>query len=214
VPADLSFLPDFQRARLADFRRDVRAGRATVLIGAGVSRRAGMADGWTLANRLAEGRGVPSTLAGDLIAVCDHLDSVYGAPWLRRELAQMLDDERIPLSDAHQLLARIPFSSYYTTNVDRLTEWALADAGRSHSTLFLDPDAALLPIGKCPVVKLHGTIDHPHTMVFPSGDFDRFSGLMERLLFQAATATNLLIVGYRGTDPNFLAYPGCRETSG
>jgi hypothetical protein len=82
-------------------------------------------------------------------------------------------------------------------------EWALMDGGRSFSTVFLDPDAALMGGGKTPVVKLHGAIDHPHTMVFTSGDFDAFSGLMENRIFGATAFEALLVVGYRGSDPNF-----------
>jgi NAD-dependent SIR2 family protein deacetylase len=177
MPASIDFLPEFQRRRLAEFRERLRVGRAAVLIGAGVSRRAGQPDGPTLARSLSKGQGLPPETGDDLIATCDALEKLHGRPWLNQELARLLDNERLPLSDVHQLLARIAFSAYYTTNVDRLMEWALMDGGRSFSTVFLDPDAALMGGGKTPVVKLHGAIDHPHTMVFTSGDFDAFSGL-------------------------------------
>ncbi len=200
----INFLPMAQQKRLEELQRDIAAGRVCVLIGAGVSFRSGMVDGPSLARALADGRGLGAATDGDLIATCDALEQEYGSAWLRQTLAPLLNDEGIPLSDAHRILARSSYAAYFTTNVDRLTEWALEDAGVPCSPVFLPQDAALLNNGRRPVIKIHGTIDHPHTMVFTSSEMAAFEGLMADLLRQVLEQKQLLIVGYRGTDPNFL----------
>jgi hypothetical protein len=168
--------------------------------------RAGLPDGRALANRLAKLSACGDD--DDLIALCDRIEGHHGRAFLRRQLVQVLDDECVPLSDAHQLLARISFASYVTTNVDRLMEWALRDAERRPGPIFLETDPELLRLNRVPVIKLHGDLDHPFTLVFSTDDFAQFETRkpgFQRLLWQALSDHSLVIVGYRGTDPNFVS---------
>lgn len=206
---NLDFLSPGERARLADYRENfIRRGRAAVLIGAGVSLRAGLPNGPTLARALCGVAGIEDDPQDDLISVCDRIVAQHGAPYLHRQLASALDDEATPLSDAHQILARIDFSSYVTTNVDRLMEWALRDAAKRPGALFLSTDTELLRLNRVPVIKPHGDLGHPHTMIFSTADFAAFENrrpAFQRLLHSALEDSCLLIVGYRGDDPNFRA---------
>jgi len=202
---NIDFLSLAEQKRLYEFKEKfIDKNKAGLLVGAGVSRRSGMPDGNTLAKRLSEIGGVPT---GNLITVCDRLEELQGITWLRRKLLEFLDDEAVPPGDIHQITARTPFSFYLTTNVDRLMERAIKNAGKSCSAIFYQQDIELLKGNKVPVIKFHGTIEHPHTMVFTSRDFQEFSKkkpAFENLLKVLLSISPMIIVGYSAADPNFL----------
>jgi hypothetical protein len=163
-----------------------------------------MPDGRALAAQLAEIGGVPE---GDLISVCDKIENTHGTTWLKRKLAVLLDDESIPPSDVHQIASRTPYAYYLTTNVDRLMERAMKDANKSYTSIFLPQDIALLKGNKIPVIKFHGTVEHPHTMVFSTKEFNEFSQkktAFETLLKHLLSTTSLLVVGYNAADKDFI----------
>ncbi|MGD2085794.1 MAG: tetratricopeptide repeat protein [Candidatus Aminicenantes bacterium] len=202
---NIDFLKLAEQKRLCEFKKKfIDKNKAGILVGAGVSIRSGIPGGNTLAKKLSENGGVP---AGNLITVCDRLEEVQGGTFFRRKLLELLDDEDLIPGDIHQITARTPFSFYLTTNVDRLMERAIKNAGKSCSIIVNQQDIELLKVNKVPVIKFHGTIDHPHTMVFTSKHFQEFSKkkpAFENLLKHLLSASPLIIVGYSASDPNFL----------
>ena len=132
----IDFLPLPQQKRLAEFRkRFVETGQAVLLLGPQIGVRSGLPDESTIWERLAEAGGLPLQPPLDL---CVDIVRTHGSEWMHRHLAELLDDEAAPLSDIHQIAARIDFRAYMTTNTDRLMEWALKDAGRAHRSIFFD----------------------------------------------------------------------------
>ena len=112
------------------------------------------------------------------------------------------------LTASHQALTRLPIKELFTTNYDELIETAYRVKGSavrvsSSPKEFLDNVAAVQDIH---LVKLHGTVQHPDTVVFTRSDFARsrsersqmFNHLVSR--FQYST---FLFVGFSLTDPNF-----------
>ncbi len=193
----IDFLPLPQQKRLAEFRkRFVETGQAVLLLGPQIGVRSGLPDESTIWERLAEAGGLPLQPPPDL---CDDIVRIHGSECLHRHLAELLDDEAAPLSDIHQIAARIDFRAYMTTNTDRLMEWALKDAGRAHRSIFFEPDKVLLPDDKTLMVKFCGSVEHPHTL---SPYFDP-SRIPVEILFCSATTTAGLVrdrrVGGSGT---------------
>ena len=202
---NIDYLTEAEKKRLEEFKETlIIRKKAGILIGAGISLRSGMPDGKTLAAKLAKIGGVPE---GELISVCDNIENKQGMPWLKRKLAELLDDETKSPSDIHYITSRTPYSYYLTTNLDRLMERAIEHVGKSYAPIFLPQDMALFKGDKIPVIKFHGTVEHPHTMVFSTKDFQKFSQkkpAFENLLRHLLSATSLLIVGYNASDQDFL----------
>lgn len=62
----------------------------------------------------------------------------------------------------HRILARLPISTYWTTNYDKLVEKALEDAGKRPDVKYTDDQLALtVPHRDAVVYKMHGDISEP-----------------------------------------------------
>jgi len=126
---------------------------------------------------------------------------------LRAELAKPVS----PPEATHRPIVKTPYTSIVTTNFDTLLEDAYAlwsDEGvpkcptgvqlGSHGTLLLDRTFFIL--------KAHGTIHDPSSLVFTSEDYRRithanpaFQSMMAAILLSHA----VVFVGYSLSDPNF-----------
>jgi hypothetical protein len=149
----------------------------TILVGAGVSRPAGLATGQDLLALLAAGRGEAS--AGSLVdwyvrtfggwPSYEAIACAQGSADGRTSPAELFEPTRaeraagvkVPQA-AHQALARLASAGYIrlfvTTNFDRLIETALADAGVPARVVApaTGVDPLVLPPDRVTVVKLHG----------------------------------------------------------
>ena len=127
--------------------------------------------------------------------------------FLRRQFASKPGDHD-RLTASHQALTRLPVKELFTTNYDELIETAYNVKGvpirvSSSPKEFLDNVATQQDIH---LVKLHGTIQHPDTIVFTRSDYARsrlersqmFNQLVGRFQF-----STFLFVGFSLTDPNF-----------
>ncbi|NJN68329.1 MAG: CHAT domain-containing protein [Chloroflexaceae bacterium] len=135
------------------------------------------------------------------------------------EAVGKLHRERSPV-EPHQVLARLPFPTLITTNMDRLMEQALAAAGKKPQVIFCpwntyiernyemrdaDPD-----VDHPLVYPLFGRIEEPETMVLTEDDhFDFLIGvtnnrdLIPGVIRRALADTALLFLGFEIDDWNF-----------
>jgi hypothetical protein len=116
-------------------------------------------------------------------------------------------DERRKQSAQHQALARCDrLRTIYTTNFERHIEEALIEGGRKVTTLarledFMRP---VDPEG-CQVVKFHGDLAFPETVVLTEGQFfDRFrlEAAPDQRLRSDLLSNVFLFLGYSFSDPN------------
>lgn len=129
----------------------------------------------------------------------------------RNELVSLLQDwlrfppDR-PLPRAHQVLSAIPWQAIITTNYDHLIERALDENRVSHRKLVLDPSFTLGTPDQLNVLKIHGDLDVPTSLVITRGDFDdfdrRYPSIQSYLSFLARTSI-FLFVGYGLRDRDF-----------
>jgi hypothetical protein len=145
--------------------------------------------------------------------------------FLREQFASRPNDER-RLTRSHHELTKLPLKLLFTTNYDELIEIAFRSAGldlrvsatqdefRAHAQQ--RPDRHL--------IKLHGSIDRPETIVLTRDDYAasrRERAEMFRYLGHELRYTKFLFVGFSLSDPNFallyddarLAFDGALPTS-
>ena len=193
------FLDPTAQTLLAEFAKHLNGNRACVLLGDRLSPRSGLPDDPQLARLLAEKAGLSYR---DAEMTFLQAEEQFGQARIRQWLAELLEDEDKPLSDVCQILARAPFKTYLTTQMDRLLEWGLKDAGRNGLPLFLPADRASLgQAGKDIILKLRGTVEHPHTL-WPRRQ-PLFNPDMEKLARGCVAGRALLIVGFDVSDPAF-----------
>jgi hypothetical protein len=127
--------------------------------------------------------------------------------FLREQFAVELND-RTPLSRSHEELVALPVSLLFTTNYDELIEFAFQRAGVS-VRVSADPEEFAVNQREKPdrhVVKVHGTISRPSTIVLTRRDYAESRQNRAELLRVLATElrySTFLFVGFSLFDPNF-----------
>jgi hypothetical protein len=185
--------------------RHAHAGRLVPFIGAGVSATAGLPLWSNLVAALADGR-LPADERRDFEQL-DVLDQAHVLRHLHpdratfaRAVADRTRAERYGLAPA--LLAGLPSREAVTLNYDELYETAAADIGRRPAVL---PEETVGPDGHW-LLKLHGTVARPGTIVLTREDYLGYGRGREALsaLAKAMLLTrHLLFVGFGLADDHF-----------
>ena len=138
------------------------------------------------------------------------MEHPQGLPWFidkMRESFHATDvDERRRRSRQHQALAQRDFRTIYTTNFEHHVEEALRDAGKQAMVLPRLEDF-MLPVapGACQVVKFHGDLASPQTVVLTESHyFDRFrlEAAPDQRLRSDLLSNVFLFLGYSLSDVN------------
>jgi hypothetical protein len=147
--------------------------------------------------------------AGKLLEVAEHCKAQLGNRYVNVLSARLgADDGDLP--EPHQIIVRLPFSGVVTTNYDNLIETAyqkLTNVSLKAPT-HEDTDVlgTLLFDGNFFVLKAHGNLDRPSTLVLTSSDYRdilhsnaAFSAFFSSILMSKA----VLFIGYSLNDPDF-----------
>lgn len=106
----------------------------------------------------------------------------------------------------HDVLARLPIDTVWTTNYDRLLEKAYEDAGRLVEVKLSIQNLAQARKGRdVTVYKMHGCVSQPHDAVLTKQDYEIYD--LDRRLFTDSLKGDfiektLLFLGFSFTDPN------------
>jgi NAD-dependent SIR2 family protein deacetylase len=120
-------IEEFVSKYLVELRED----NAAVFVGAGMSKSAGFVDWIGLLSPIAKGLGLDAKKESNLIALTQYHINANAAN--RYQLNQLLVDNFSDLrepTENHEILARLPVRTYWTTNYDRLIEKALEADGK------------------------------------------------------------------------------------
>ncbi|WP_437713000.1 nSTAND1 domain-containing NTPase [Sorangium sp. So ce448] len=165
--------PDLNRRDLEALRRFARAlrgGRALLLLGPELSARCGLPSVADLVRHFKQATGAPND---DLRTLCSLYQQEHDPKGLRDELLELLDDWHKPLAPVHQLVAQLPVRHVVTTAVDRQIEEACRQLRRPFCVFSLPQDLAWSRHDLLSILKIRGTLEHPHTLVFSHEDYAR-----------------------------------------
>jgi len=187
-----------------------RSGRSLIVcLGAGVSIAAGMPSWNSLVKELVEQR-VPlaesevfknevsnypiGINAGELLEfIAKDIGAKTIVDYIRAKT------EHLQPTELHTALAKLPASTFITTNYDTLLEKTFSSLGERFNVVMNDEDVSLLNAEKPAIIKLHGSIENPQTIVFSLRKESTSRGNREVLdsYLRALFATSLvLFVGY------------------
>lgn len=100
---------------------------------------------------------------------------------------------------AHKILAWLPFAAYITSNYDQFLERQLKHEDRRPSVVIENEDLARIRRVSVPVIKYHGCISKPETIVATTQDHKRLHTelkLVRQLIAINLAQSNLLVIGH------------------
>jgi hypothetical protein len=185
----------------------VRGGDAALFIGAGLSMPVGFLDWKGLLQECADELQLDLRREHDLVAVAQYYLNAKGGE--RGDLTSILRTEFDRLSvpsENHEIIARLPIRTVWTTNYDTVIERAYDAAHRSVDVKRRDQDIPVVrQKSDARLYKMHGDVSEPFEMVICKEDYERYP--VKHQLFQSALEVDLLsktflFLGFGFTDPN------------
>jgi hypothetical protein len=116
-----------------------------------------------------------------------------------------VSDEQLKASQVHQLIVRLDFPIIYTTNYDHLLERAYQLNGKPFNKVVSARDLARSDPALPTIVKFHGDLDDPSSVVLAETDYFRrlsFEHPLDIKLAADALGKAVLFVGYSVSDIN------------
>jgi SIR2-like domain/CHAT domain len=146
--------------------------------------------------------------AGKLLEIADHCREALGQRY-HNILSEQLRGETGDIPEPHKIIVQLPFSAVVTTNYDKLLERSYANQSswpKTPTHLDVDMLGPLLFDGSFFILKAHGDIDRPESMVLTTRDYQQiihanpaFNAIFSAILLTKA----ILFIGYSLNDPDF-----------
>lgn len=201
---------------------NLRAHHAAVLVGAGFSRNAERIDGankhmpgWDeLADIFCNQLGMDKNIVRytDPLSLAQEVEVLYGKPYLNNLLRNLMDDDSYRPGFAHDLLMNLPWMDVFTTNYDTLLERAYQNGmSTQRYKIVLSQGDLLYSAGTPRIIKLHGSFPSYEPFIISEEDYRRYpidNAPFVNTVQQALLENLFILIGFSGTDPNFLKWIG------
>lgn len=189
------------------YSREVDENNAAIFAGAGLSVGAGFVNWPDLLREIADELNLDVDKEHDLVSLAQyHLnDRGSNRDGLNCAIIDHFLNENT-VTENHKILARLPITTYWTTNYDGLIEKALRDAGKIPDVKHANEDLPRTIRNRDAVVyKMHGDAQYPNDAVIAKDDYQTY--MKKRGPFVTALAGELvsktfLFLGFSFSDPN------------
>lgn len=188
----------------SDLVQQFARGNGTVFVGAGASIPAGLPS-WSglLAPLKRQISDCPDDVSAEDIA---HLYAMeHGSHRLVEYLQRELSGPRFRPTRVHRELVQLPIPRIFTTNFDNLLEQAAWDARIKYHVVVNEADVSFNDTSTLQIVKLHGDLAHPESLVIATPEYESFfrrrPALSDLVKVELQTRT-VLFLGYSFNDEN------------
>ena len=146
----------------------------------------------------------------NVLRLAQEYQTAFGQSDLYRQLDQLIQDNNFAPGELHLRLLRLPWRDVFTTNWDTLLERASAEIPERPYNVV--QNMAQLPLVSQPrIIKLHGSFPSQFPLVITEEQYrnypNRFAPFVNTVQ-QAMMETIFCLIGFSGTDPNFLNWTG------
>jgi hypothetical protein len=192
-------------AFIKEFVKDLAENNVAVFAGAGMSKVSGYVDWKELLSDIADELGLQIDKESDLISLAQyHVNEKSRAKLNKRILEEFIEDSDI--TENHRILARLPITTYWTTNYDPLIENSLKDANKVVDVKYdVEQIFNTRPKRDVVVYKMHGDASHPTKVTLVKEDYEAYHTTHEPFI-SALTGDlitkTFLFIGFSFTDPN------------
>ena len=191
---------------IKDFVQDLHNGSAAIFAGAGMSKGSGYVDWPELLRDIANELGLDVAKEHDLISLAQfHVNNKRTADGLSKKILREFSEQAEP-SEVHDIIARLPIYSFWTTNYDTLIEDALRRAYRVPDIKSqVDQLTLSRPKRDAIVYKMHGDVQMAQSAIIYKEQYEKY--YLTHAPFITALSGDLvsktfLFIGFSFTDPN------------
>ena len=148
-------------AFVKEFVNDLAANNVAIFAGAGMSKASGYVDWAGLLTDIAQELGLMIDKEYDLVSLAQyHVNEKSRAKLSKKIIEEFIDENE--LTENHRILARLPISTYWTTNYDTLIESALKQANKKADVKHdVEQIFNTRPKRDAVVYKMHGDVSLP-----------------------------------------------------
>ena len=155
--------------------KEIKENSAAMFIGAGFSKSAGYVDWKNLLRGIAEELGLDVDKEDDLVSLaqyyCNQNDNRSG---INDVIFEEFNKEK-KVDENHRIIARLPISTYWTTNYDSLIEDSLIEAKRVVDVKYNNKQLSLTkPHRDAVVYKMHGDKNNPDDAILIKDDYEKY----------------------------------------
>lgn len=191
---------------IRDYVKDISENNAAVFAGAGLSKNCGFVNWKELLTDIAEELELKIDQESDLISLAQyHVNKTKGAAKLTRKIVEEFSHQAEP-AENHEILARLPIRTYWTTNYDNLIEESLKQAFKvadiKHKISQLN---ITRPKRDAVVYKMHGCVSDAANAILYKQQYETYH--RDQAPFVTALSGDLvsktfLFIGFSFSDPN------------
>lgn len=188
------------------FTQAIQEGNAGIFAGAGLSRASGYVDWKNLLRPLAKEVKLDVDKETDLLSVAQYYRNESGTRGsINQEILDAFNAE-VAENENIEIISRLPISTYWTTNYDKLIESELKKKNRK-ADVKMDSDqlSIVLKDRDAIVYKMHGDVNHPAHAVLTKDDYvlyDKKRPLFRTILKGDLVSKRFLFIGFSFEDPN------------
>lgn len=215
------------RVHIEEIRKQLWLGHASLMVGSGFSRNADKATPTTptppdwagLADRLIEklypaaDENERANIRADksVLRLADEFEIAFKRSALNALLKDCIQDDNLLPSALHVKLLELPWADVFTTNYDTLLERTAQQVISIKYDVVLNSNN--LPYSEAPrIIKLHGSFPPGTThLIVSEEDYRTYPtkhSPFVNTVQQAIMESVLCLIGFSGTDPNFLEWIG------
>lgn len=213
-------MPADARMKLNKLRDFLRNDKASVMVGAGFSKNARMAEDVRMKDWGELCEDFHFALYGkkpddsdfrlkSALRLAQQIESTLGRAALDELIQQSLPNDSISPGHLHELLVSLSWRDIFTTNYDTLLEEAALKVYKHYDVV--TSKNSLIYKQHPRIVKLHGSFPDNRPFIITEEDYrsypERFPEFVNTIR-QALIETQFCLLGFSGDDPNFLSWLG------
>jgi hypothetical protein len=191
---------------IKEFVRDLAENNVAVFVGAGMSKSAGYVNWADLLRDIATELGLSVDKEHDLISIAQyHVNENRGKARINKKILEEFAQEA-EATENHKIFARLPITTFWTTNYDTLIEDSLKSANKvvdiKHQVIQL---ANTRPKRDVVIYKMHGDVHHPAEAIITKEQYESHYKTHESFVTALSgdlISKTFLFVGFSFTDPN------------
>jgi hypothetical protein len=189
-----------------DILKNLREENLAIFAGAGMSLDSGYVNWSDLLRPIANELELNIEKEFDLVALAQYHCNEFLS---RSKINQILIDEfsqNVTSSKKHDILARLPINTYWTTNYDKLIEKTIETSGKVPDIKYTNSHLSYTKPNRDVVIyKMHGDVEHPESAIITRDDYESYHRKMEPFFTALAgdlVSKTFLFIGFSFTDPN------------